>query len=60
MAADGSNNRRLTEDKASNYHAKWLPDGSGIIFDSNRDHNPGDEVTNREIYTMNHSCPKQM
>jgi len=53
MAADGSNNRRLTEDKASNYHAKWLPDGSGIIFDSNRDHNPGDEVTNREIYTMN-------
>ncbi len=53
MNADGSDPRRLTNDDAANYHARWFPDSSGIIFDSNRDHDPADRITNREIYTMN-------
>ena len=52
MGADGSSPRALLETDEAAYHPKWFPDGRGIIFDSDRDHDPTDRITNREIYTM--------
>jgi Tol biopolymer transport system component len=40
MNADGSNVRRITNDRAANiasFAPSWLPDGKGLIFASNRD-----------------------
>ena len=46
MAADGSNLRSLTSTKGSDYSPDWSPDGTQIIFASDRD-------GNWEIYVMN-------
>jgi len=36
VAADGSSERRLVENRENDMDARWLPDGSGIIFISDR------------------------
>jgi Tol biopolymer transport system component len=46
MNADGSNQRRLTRDRAADSFPAWSPDGRKIAFASNRD-------GNFEIYVMN-------
>src|SRR5207247_2169605 len=46
MNADGSNQTRLTNNPAVDREPAWSPDGTQIVFWSNRD---GD----REIYKMN-------
>jgi len=46
MNADGSNQTRLTDNPAADWGPSWSPDGSRIVFVSNRDENV-------EIYTMN-------
>jgi len=46
MEADGSNQKRLTNNSAGNVSPSWSPDGSQIAFTSGRDGNP-------EIYIMN-------
>jgi TolB protein len=46
MKADGSNQKRLTNNRAIDWYPSWSPDGKRIVFDSNRD-------KNREIYIMN-------
>ena len=45
MDADGSNQRRLTNNPASDFKSSWSPDGKRIAFASDRD---GD----MEIYVM--------
>ena len=39
MAADGSNQRRLTLDPADDFDASWRGDGGMLVFDSNRSGN---------------------
>ena len=46
MNADGSGQTRLTTNTAGDYEAHWSPDGSKIVFESERD-------GNFEIYVMN-------
>ena len=46
MNADGSNQTKLTNNPASDYLPSWSPDGSKIVFHSDRD-------GNNEIYVMN-------
>jgi Tol biopolymer transport system component len=46
MNADGSGQRSLTRDPASDVQAAWSPDGRRIAFSSDRDGND-------EIYVMN-------
>jgi Tol biopolymer transport system component len=46
MAADGSNQRRLTNTPSDEGYPSWSPDGRSIAFDSDRD-------GNFEIYVMN-------
>ena len=46
MNADGSEQKRLTRDPASDLTPAWSPDGRQIAFLSQRDRNP-------EIYVMN-------
>ena len=46
MNADGSDIHRLTDDEADDLDPHWSPDGTQIIFSSNRDGNMG-------IYVMN-------
>ena len=36
MRLDGTERRVLTEGDSNDGHPYWLPDGSGILFDSNR------------------------
>jgi Tol biopolymer transport system component len=45
MDADGKNQTRLTDNKASDILPAWSPDGKKIAFTSNRD-------GNQEIYVM--------
>jgi len=45
MNADGTDQRRLTEDAANDFHPIWSPDGAQIAFVSDRD-------GNNEIYVM--------
>ena len=46
MNADGSGQRRLTNNLAPNMYSSWSPDGKKITFGSTRD-------GNQEIYVMN-------
>ena len=46
MNADGSGQRKLTDNDATDWSPAWSPDGAQIAFVSNRDGND-------EIYTMN-------
>jgi TolB protein len=39
MDADGSNQQRLTRHPADDWPAAWSPDGSKLVFSSNRDSN---------------------
>ncbi len=45
MNADGSNQTRMTNNGAAEMEPSWIPDGTGIIFNSNRS-------GNHEIYIM--------
>lgn len=45
MNADGSGQTNLTNNPADDYGGRWSPDGSYILFTSERD-------GNREIYLM--------
>ena len=57
MNADGSGQTRLTDNPASDTQPAWSPDGSRIVFTSNRDEpNPSTcshFLCNHEIYVMN-------
>jgi TolB protein len=53
MNADGSQQRRLTNNPAEDIVSSWSPDGSRIAFSSNRDGHP-------EIYLMNPDGSKQV
>jgi len=46
MSADGSTQRRLTDNRAADRHASWSPDGSMLAFESDRD-------GSWEVYVMN-------
>jgi Tol biopolymer transport system component len=50
MNSDGSGQMRLTTDGSNNDHPRWSPNGTKILFQSDRD-NP--ETGNNEIYVMN-------
>ncbi len=43
--ANGTGLRRITNNSSADYHARWSPDGSELVFNSDRSGNP-------EIYTM--------
>ena len=47
MNADGTSPTRLTNNPANDYTPAWSPDGTRIVFGSNRDHFAG------ELYVMN-------
>ncbi len=46
MDSDGSNPTQLTDATSANAHPAWAPDGTKIVFDSDRD-------GNLELYMMN-------
>jgi len=48
MNADGSNQKNLTDNQASDRHPVWSPDGSKIAFCSSRDGNYEIYVTNAD------------
>ena len=48
MDADGGNQQRLTENRKNDYAPSWSPDGTRIVFESDR---KGDFI-NFEIYVM--------
>lgn len=52
--ADGGGLRRLTKTPGSDFSPQWSPDGTKIVFESDRDHPSADpaKVTD-EIYVMN-------
>jgi hypothetical protein len=50
MNSDGTGQTRLTTDGSNNENPRWSPDGTKILFQSDRD-NPGSGL--RDIYVMN-------
>jgi len=50
MNADGSSLTRLTNNEFNDDHPRWSPDGTKVLFQSDRD-NP--ETGNADIYVMN-------
>jgi TolB protein len=50
--ASGHAPRDVTTLDFADYHPSWHPDGTGILFDSDRDHVPGVDITNRELYSL--------
>lgn len=53
MDADGSEQIRLTQSAGFDFQASWSPDGTKIVFESERD-------GNREIYVMNADGSEQI
>ncbi|NIM94493.1 MAG: hypothetical protein GTO18_12395 [Anaerolineales bacterium] len=51
MNLDGSDRRNVTNTNANEYHPVWSPDGSQILFSSDRDGETG-ELSATEIYVM--------
>src|SRR5947209_1451324 len=49
MSADGSGQRRLTNDPKSDQFPRWSPDGTKIVFSSNR----APETTGFDLWWMN-------
>lgn len=52
MDSNGGNQRDLTTLDNADFHPSWNADGSQILFDSDRHHNPEKQITNREIYSL--------
>jgi Tol biopolymer transport system component len=50
--ADGTGLVRITDDPGISHAAGWTPDGSEIVFMSNRDQNPGDVSPCGDIYQI--------
>ena len=52
MDADGKNQRRLTNNPASDHSPSWSPDGKRVVFCSNRDGHVIHGIPTYEIYVM--------
>jgi Tol biopolymer transport system component len=50
--ADGMGLRRITDAPGISFAAGWSPDGSLIVFGSNRDQDPGDVTACGDIYVI--------
>lgn len=59
MAADGAGVRRLTQNSHSDHFPALSPDGTTIVFDSNRARAPGEPINTSDLFLMNSDGSRQ-
>ncbi len=59
MAADGTGVQRLTQNSHSDHFPALSPDGSRIVFDSNRLRTPGEPINTSDLFLMNSDGSRQ-